>query len=245
MLRSARALAFSTHKERTGKWFLLTAGFGTTVALIASSSGDGFSSGLRGTAAYRALVDRVGVPMMRRLFDAESAHNWTLWTMKLGFAPREAPSVEEDDECFQLLSTRVFGLNFRCPLGMAAGFDKQAEVMGELLEIGFGFVEVGSEIFNFYVCACGSNVLCVVSPTHDPTPRSTHCEHPSQHDVTALHVVHTSTVTPRRHNTTVNCTRHSTPCSCYTLSTLTPSSQNDMICSHSVTDCNCTSTPDS
>ena len=39
---------------------------------------------------------------------------------------------------------RVFGLNFPNPIGMAAGFDKNAEVPDALLRLGFGFVEVGT-----------------------------------------------------------------------------------------------------
>ena len=42
------------------------------------------------------------------------------------------------------LATRVFGLNFPNPVGMAAGFDKNAEVPDALLRVGFGFVEVGT-----------------------------------------------------------------------------------------------------
>jgi len=42
------------------------------------------------------------------------------------------------------LAVRAFGLNFPNPIGMAAGFDKSAEVPDALLKLGFGFVEVGS-----------------------------------------------------------------------------------------------------
>jgi len=42
------------------------------------------------------------------------------------------------------LATQVFGLDFPNPLGLAAGFDKSAEVYGGLLACGFGFVEVGT-----------------------------------------------------------------------------------------------------
>jgi dihydroorotate dehydrogenase len=46
-----------------------------------------------------------------------------------------------DDE---RLATRAFGLNFKNPIGVAAGFDKHAEVPDALLRLGFGFVEVGT-----------------------------------------------------------------------------------------------------
>ena len=42
------------------------------------------------------------------------------------------------------LAVRAFGLNFPNPIGMAAGFDKHAEVPDALLRLGFGFVEVGT-----------------------------------------------------------------------------------------------------
>ena len=38
----------------------------------------------------------------------------------------------------------MFGLRFRNPVGLAAGFDKDAECYNEMLQTGFGFVEVGS-----------------------------------------------------------------------------------------------------
>src|SRR5260221_10527449 len=42
------------------------------------------------------------------------------------------------------LAVRAFGLDFPNPVGMAAGFDKHAEVADALLKLGFGFVEVGT-----------------------------------------------------------------------------------------------------
>lgn len=42
------------------------------------------------------------------------------------------------------LEREVFGLRFRNPVGLAAGFDKNAEMMGEMANLGFGFVEIGT-----------------------------------------------------------------------------------------------------
>jgi dihydroorotate dehydrogenase len=42
------------------------------------------------------------------------------------------------------LEREVFGLKFRNPVGLAAGFDKNAEMMGEMANLGFGFVEIGT-----------------------------------------------------------------------------------------------------
>src|SRR5579862_9059572 len=57
----------------------------------------------------------------------------------LKFAP--LPAASHDDK---RLAMRVFGLNFPNPIGIAAGFDKNAEVPDALLRVGFGFVEVGT-----------------------------------------------------------------------------------------------------
>jgi dihydroorotate dehydrogenase len=68
----------------------------------------------------------------------ERAHDLAIKSLELGLYPRaDAP----DDK---RLRQRLFGLDFPNPLGMAAGFDKNARVPRELLAMGFGFVEVGT-----------------------------------------------------------------------------------------------------
>jgi dihydroorotate dehydrogenase len=52
---------------------------------------------------------------------------------------RPAPAPED-----AILATRVFGLDFPNPIGLAAGFDKDAEVADAMLALGLGFVEVGT-----------------------------------------------------------------------------------------------------
>lgn len=81
------------------------------------------------------LIDRLARPLLRRL-DPETAHRLTITALK--FSPKHPPN---DDP---RLAVRVFGLNFTNPIGMAAGFDKNAEVPDGLLGLGFGFVEVGT-----------------------------------------------------------------------------------------------------
>jgi dihydroorotate dehydrogenase len=49
--------------------------------------------------------------------------------------------MDTDDE---VLATTLLGLPFSNPIGLAAGVDKNGEVVGPLLNMGFGFVEVGS-----------------------------------------------------------------------------------------------------
>ena len=79
--------------------------------------------------------DRLFAPFLRRL-DPETAHALALAALKGAPLPR-AP---RDDE---KLRVEAFGLTFPNPVGIAAGFDKHAEVPDQLLRLGFGFVEVG------------------------------------------------------------------------------------------------------
>jgi dihydroorotate dehydrogenase len=80
--------------------------------------------------------DAFSLPLLRWL-DAEDAHRLAIQGLKL--LPPMRP--REDDS---KLAVRAFGLNFPNPVGMAAGFDKNAEVPDALLRLGFGFVEIGT-----------------------------------------------------------------------------------------------------
>lgn len=71
------------------------------------------------------------------LFDAETAHNLTIRLLKAG----AGSEVEIADP---RLETEVAGVWFPNPLGLAAGFDKNAEAPDAMLDLGFGFVEVGA-----------------------------------------------------------------------------------------------------
>jgi dihydroorotate dehydrogenase len=82
------------------------------------------------------LFDRLARPLLHAL-DPEDAHALAIRMLK--FTP--LPRAPRDDP---RLAMRVFGLNFPNPVGMAAGFDKNAEVPDALLRVGFGFVEVGT-----------------------------------------------------------------------------------------------------
>jgi len=76
----------------------------------------------------------------RALFtlDPETAHGLSIKALKSGMVP--GCRADRDPR----LATAVAGLNFPNPLGMAAGYDKNAEVASELAHLGFGFVEVGT-----------------------------------------------------------------------------------------------------
>jgi dihydroorotate dehydrogenase len=71
------------------------------------------------------------------MLDAESAHRATIAALRLVPTHRPPPLPV-------FLKTRVAGLDFPSPVGLAAGFDKDAEVPEQMLGLGFGFVEVGT-----------------------------------------------------------------------------------------------------
>lgn len=70
--------------------------------------------------------------------DPERAHNLTLKAMKHGMVP-PVPTLNN-----AALESTVFGLKFPNPVGLSAGFDKNAEVIGPSFKFGFGFVEAGT-----------------------------------------------------------------------------------------------------
>jgi dihydroorotate dehydrogenase len=85
------------------------------------------------------MADLAGLgTALLRLLPPERAHRCAIWALRLGLVPvRRRP---EDP----ILAARVFGLAFPNPLGLAAGFDKNAEVPDAMLGLGLGFVEVGT-----------------------------------------------------------------------------------------------------
>ena len=82
------------------------------------------------------LFERFARPLLRAM-DPEDAHGLALRALRLAPLPR---AVADDAR----LTTRAFGLTFPNPVGLAAGFDKHAEVPDALLRVGFGFAEVGT-----------------------------------------------------------------------------------------------------
>jgi dihydroorotate dehydrogenase len=84
------------------------------------------------------MIDPIGLSLpLLRLLGAEEAHRATIAALKL--MPRRAPRTDDSH-----LAIHAFGLDFPNPIGLAAGFDKNAEVPDAMLGFGFGFVEVGT-----------------------------------------------------------------------------------------------------
>ena len=76
-------------------------------------------------------------PFLFRM-DAEDAHKLTLAALKAGLVPAQKTT---DDPA---LRVTLWNRTFANPVGLAAGFDKNAEVVGPMLRLGFGFVEAGT-----------------------------------------------------------------------------------------------------
>ena len=72
--------------------------------------------------------------------DPETAHNLAIKSLKFNFVP----NILNNDKGNPMFKTKIFDKELENPIGMAAGFDKNAEVYNSLFKLGFGFVEVGT-----------------------------------------------------------------------------------------------------
>ena len=72
--------------------------------------------------------------------DPEVAHDLAIKSLKANILPKSFFNVEGEE----MLETKLFGQNISNPIGLAAGFDKSAEVYNSLFKFGFGFIEVGT-----------------------------------------------------------------------------------------------------
>ena len=72
--------------------------------------------------------------------DPERAHDLAIKSLKFNPLPNKVFNVKDE----QMLKIELLGKSFPNPIGLAAGFDKSAEVYNSLLKMGFGFVEVGT-----------------------------------------------------------------------------------------------------
>ena len=80
---------------------------------------------------FRSLIFKI---------DPEIAHNLAIKSLKLNLIPNLV-DIDKNDLMFK---STLFGKEINNPIGMAAGFDKNAEVYNSLFKLGFGFVEVGT-----------------------------------------------------------------------------------------------------
>ena len=82
-------------------------------------------------------LETAGLPILR-MFDPERAHGLALKALNMGFGPRSGPVTSPRLAC------SIAGLDLPNPVGLAAGFDKNAEALDALGRTGFGFLEVGA-----------------------------------------------------------------------------------------------------
>ena len=88
------------------------------------------------------IIDDIGLALIKQL-PPEAAHTATIKALKFGLASKAKPLNREASNLLSV-SLPVSGLNLPNPLGIAAGFDKNAEVYGPCLSMGAGFVECGT-----------------------------------------------------------------------------------------------------
>ena len=82
-------------------------------------------------------IERLGLAALHR-FDPETAHGLSLTLLHTPLAPK--PGVHSSPA----LKTELAGLTLPNPVGLAAGYDKNATAIGSLMQVGFGFIEVGA-----------------------------------------------------------------------------------------------------
>jgi len=80
---------------------------------------------------FRSLIFKI---------DPETAHNLAIKSLKLNLTP----NLMDENKGHPMFKSTLFGKEIDNPIGMAAGFDKNAEVYNSLFKLGFGFVEVGT-----------------------------------------------------------------------------------------------------
>ena len=92
--------------------------------------------------AFSPLLRNAGLANLTKdtllRMDPETAHGATITALRLGLAPQQEHADPPE------LATNLCGLDLRNPVGMAAGFDKNAEVPRPLALMGFGMVEIGT-----------------------------------------------------------------------------------------------------
>ena len=83
------------------------------------------------------FAEKIALAVMHKM-DPEAAHGLSIKALKVGLTPCPGPVTSARLAC------SVAGLELPNPVGLAAGFDKNAEALKPLSEAGFGFIEVGA-----------------------------------------------------------------------------------------------------
>ena len=84
-----------------------------------------------------SLYERLGLRLLHQ-FDPETAHGLSIWALRLGLVPLSGVVTSPR------LVTALAGLNLSNPIGLAAGYDKNAVAIAPMSRAGFGFLELGA-----------------------------------------------------------------------------------------------------
>jgi len=110
----------------------------------------------RSSEIYHRVSDEVVTPLLRKLLNPEDAHNMAIYSVRNGLGPKHHPNQLETSSKIDLSSKltitptpnttqrSITNLTFPNCIGLAAGFDKDGVAISNLMELGFGFVEIGS-----------------------------------------------------------------------------------------------------
>ena len=85
-----------------------------------------------------STLEKIGLSLLHRI-DPERAHSLSIQALKLGLVPLHGAPVAHSR-----LSTSMGGIALANPVGLAAGYDKNAQALGPMSKAGFGFLEVGA-----------------------------------------------------------------------------------------------------
>ncbi|WP_339912712.1 quinone-dependent dihydroorotate dehydrogenase [Sulfitobacter litoralis] len=85
----------------------------------------------------KRMVEQLGLRALHQV-DPETAHGLAITALRLGLAPAPGPVTSKR------LKTSLAGMSLPNPVGLAAGFDKNATAVAPLSNAGFGFIEVGA-----------------------------------------------------------------------------------------------------
>jgi dihydroorotate dehydrogenase len=95
-----------------------------------------------------SLFDNIIRPLLFNL-PAETAHELAINSLRYGFSSEFLQKkIASKFECHDFGDLNRFGLTFKNPFGIAAGFDKNAVVANQLAALGFGFIEIGTTTFH-------------------------------------------------------------------------------------------------
>src|SRR5439155_301023 len=91
---------------------------------------------------FRILSNEIAISCIFSL-DAEYMHEMAISLLKIRSALITSDVDKTDIACDPVFQTKALGLDFRNPIGLAAGFDVDGECLPALQHLGFGFIEVG------------------------------------------------------------------------------------------------------